>query len=52
MSREDGMEELKKDILGCYKNPKVRLTVKPVVKFEGGRRFREWSSTGISPLCH
>ena len=29
------MEELKKDILGCYKNPKVRLTAKPLVKFEG-----------------
>ena len=35
VSREDGMEELKKDILGCYKNPKVRLTAKPLVKFEG-----------------
>ena len=35
VSREDGMEELKKDILGCYKNPNVRLTAKPRVKFEG-----------------
>ena len=32
--REDGSEELKKDILGSYKNPKVRLTAKPYVKFE------------------
>jgi hypothetical protein len=35
VSREDGMDELKKDILGCYKNPRVKLTAKPRVKFEG-----------------
>ena len=35
VSREDGWEELKKDILCCYKNPQVKLTAKPRVKFEG-----------------
>ena len=35
VSREDGWEELKKDILCCYKNPQVKLTAKPRVKFKG-----------------
>ncbi len=35
VSREDGLEELKKNILGCYKNPKINLRAKPCVKFEG-----------------
>ena len=35
VSREDGWEELKKDILCCYKNSQVKLTAKPKVKFEG-----------------
>lgn len=33
--REDGLEELKKDILGCYKNPHIKLRAKPRIKFEG-----------------
>ena len=35
VTREDGMDELKKDILGCYKNPMVRLKAKPRIKFDG-----------------
>ena len=35
VSREDGIEELKKDVLGCYKNPQVQLKAKPRVAFEG-----------------
>ena len=35
VSREDGLEELKKDILGCYKNPCIKLRAKPRVTFEG-----------------
>ena len=35
VSREDGLEELKKDILGCYKNPHIKLRAKPCIKFEG-----------------
>ena len=35
MSREDGMEELKKDILSNYKDSSCRLNAKPRVRFEG-----------------
>jgi hypothetical protein len=35
VSREDGMEELKKDILSYYKDSKCKLTAKPRVRFEG-----------------
>ena len=35
VSREDGLEELKKDILGCYKNPCIKLRAKPRIIFEG-----------------
>ncbi len=35
VSREDRLEELKKDILGCYKSPQVKLRAKLRVKFEG-----------------
>jgi hypothetical protein len=35
VSREDGLDELKKDILGCYKSPQVKLRAKLRVKFEG-----------------
>lgn len=35
VSREDGLDELKKDILGCYKSPQLKLKAKPRVKFEG-----------------
>ena len=35
VSTEDGTEELKKDVLGCYKNPQVQLKAKPRVTFEG-----------------
>ena len=35
VSRKDGWEELKKDILCCCKNRQVKLTEKPKVKFEG-----------------
>ena len=35
VSQEDGLDELKKDILGCYKNPQINLNAKPRVKFEG-----------------
>ena len=29
------MDDLKKDILGCYKNPEIKLKAKLCVKFEG-----------------
>ena len=32
VSREEGMEEIKKDILGCYKNPNCQLKAQ---RFEG-----------------
>ena len=35
VSREDGLDELNKDILGCYKNPLIKLKAKPRIKFEG-----------------
>ena len=35
VSREEGHEELKKDFLGCYKNPRVNLKANLKVKFEG-----------------
>ncbi len=35
VSREDGMEELKKDILSHYKDNKCKLVAKPRVTFEG-----------------
>ena len=35
VSREDGLVELRKDILGCYKNPHTKLRAKPCIKFEG-----------------
>ena len=35
VSREEGMEELKQDILGCYKNPNCQLKAKLFVRFEG-----------------
>ena len=35
VSRLDGMEELKRDILGYYKDKACKLTAKPRVKFEG-----------------
>ena len=35
VSREDRLDDLKKDILGCYKNPQINLKAKPRVKFEG-----------------
>ena len=37
VTRVDGMDELK-DILGCYKNPMVKLKAKPRIKFEGEER--------------
>ena len=33
--REDGIEELKRDILSCYKNNQCRLRAIPRVRFEG-----------------
>ena len=44
VSREDGLEEIKKDILGCYKNPCIKLRAKPRVIFEGE------SGVGSSPV--
>jgi hypothetical protein len=35
VSREEGMEELKRDILGYYKDKTCKLTAKPRVRFEG-----------------
>lgn len=35
VSREDGPEELKKDILSCYKSSSCSLTAVPRVRFEG-----------------
>lgn len=35
VSREDGMEELKKDILSNYKDSQCKLKAKPRVRFEG-----------------
>ena len=35
VSREDGLEELKKDILSHYKDSNCKLTAKPRVRFEG-----------------
>ena len=35
VSREDGLEELQKDILGCYKSRQLKLKAKFCVKFEG-----------------
>ena len=33
--RSEGIEQLKLDILGIYKNPNTRLTARPRVRFEG-----------------
>ncbi len=33
--RTEGIEQLKLDILGIYKNPNTRLTARPRVRFEG-----------------
>ena len=35
VSRSDGVEQLKVDILGAYKNPNTSLTARPRVCFEG-----------------
>lgn len=35
VSRMDGTTELRRDIVGIYKNPRTRLTVSPRVRFEG-----------------
>ena len=35
VSREEGTEELKRDILGYYKDKTCKLTAKPRVRFEG-----------------
>ena len=35
ISREDGIEELKKDIMGYYKDSQCKLIAKPRVRFEG-----------------
>ena len=51
VSREDGMEELKKDILSHYKDSNCKLTAKPRVRFEGeegvGRGWK-WSPSRVS----
>ncbi len=33
--RSDGIEELKADILACYKNPRTNLLARPRVRFDG-----------------
>lgn len=35
VSRMDGINELRGDIMGIYKNPKTKLNVNPRVRFEG-----------------
>ena len=52
VTREDGMEELKKDILGYYKNPRINLKAKLRVKFEGGGRCGQWACSRIFALCN
>ena len=47
VSREDGCEELKKDILCCYKNPQVKLTAKPRVKNFNFLIFKHYSVFNI-----
>lgn len=32
--RSDGIEEMKADVLACYKNPRTNLTARPRVRFE------------------
>ena len=35
ISRQEGSEELKRDILGCYKQPSYKLKARMCVRFEG-----------------
>ena len=44
VSREEGSEELKREILGCYKQPSNKLKAAMVVRFEGE------GGTGSGPI--
>ena len=52
VSRMDGVSEMRRDILGIYKNPKTKLKVTPKVRFEdeaavGSGPIREFLSNAM-----
>ena len=52
VSRMEGNEELKNDILGLYKYPRKNLRVPPRVRFEGEERFGAGPVREFFCLCH
>ena len=55
ISRMDGVSEMRRDILGIYKNPKTKLRVPPKVRFEdegavGSGPVREFLSNAMKVI--
>ena len=52
VSRFDGVAELRKDIMGIYKNPSTNLKASPWVVFEEEDGVGEWTIKRILTVCY